>query len=71
MHPVFLREKVSSLVTEGAEKCVAELRQYFHPSVQVSLWDGKGSVEEVAKYLSVHGKRAKIVQWRTVFGSEK
>ena len=59
------------LVTEAAGNCVEDLRRYLHPSVQVSLWDGKGSVEKAAKYLSVHGWRSKISEWRTDLCVEK
>lgn len=59
------------LVSEESLEQMEQLQGYFHSSVQVSLWDGQGSVEEAAKYLSVHGKRPKISQWRTLLESEK
>ena len=59
------------LVTESAHSHMEQLEGYFHSSVRVSLWDGQGSVEEAAKYLSVHGTGAKISHWRTELGIEK
>ena len=59
------------LVTEKALNQMESLQGYFRSSVQLSLWDGQGDVETAAKYLSVHGERSKIGQWRTLLGSGK
>lgn len=41
------------LVTEEAMSQLEELKSYMYPSVRVSLWDGKGSVEAAAKFLEI------------------
>lgn len=53
------------LVTEDAVSYVEQLRSRLKPSVKVSMWDGKGSVRDAARYLSVHGKQPKLSHWRT------
>lgn len=53
------------LVTEDAVEYVDALRKYLHPSVEVSLWDGKGSVKDAAKYLDVKNDLPKLQQWQT------
>ncbi len=54
------------LVTEEALDSVDALDAYLSRKVRVSLWDGKGSVEEAARYLRVHGTHPKIDQWKTL-----
>ena len=41
------------LITEEAMSQLEELKGYMFPSVRVSLWDGKGSVETAAKFLDI------------------
>ena len=41
------------LLTQEAEVYSPALEAYMRPTVGVSLWDGKGSVEEAAKFLEV------------------
>ena len=51
------------LITEEAVTYMQELGNYLHPSVKVSLWDGKGSVEEAAKFLGVRRDLPTLKQW--------
>lgn len=51
------------LVAEEAVSYMEELENYLHPSVKVSLWDGKGSVEEAAKFLGVRRDLPTLKQW--------
>lgn len=51
------------LVAEDAVACVEVLKQYLHPSVKVSLWDGEGSVQDAAKYLGVRKKLPQLRDW--------
>jgi len=41
------------LLTKEAISYCRELQIYMKPFVRVSLWDGKGNVEEAAKFLEV------------------
>ena len=41
------------LLTKEALLYSEELKNYMHPAVRISLWDGFGSVEKAAKYLDV------------------
>lgn len=41
------------LLTEATESYAAQLLEFMEAKVRVSLWDGKGSVKEAAKYLDV------------------
>ena len=41
------------LLTKETEEYGPALRDYMRPTVKVSLWDGKGSVETAAQYLDV------------------
>lgn len=41
------------LVTDEATCYYGEIKKYMLPSVRVSLWDGKGSVETAAKFLEI------------------
>lgn len=41
------------LITEEAMSQLEELKGYMFPSVRVSLWDGKGSVQTAAKFLDI------------------
>lgn len=41
------------LVTEEAMSQLEEMKSYMYPSVCVSLWDGKGSVETAAQFLEL------------------
>lgn len=52
------------LVTADAVGCVEAIRQYLHPSVKVSLWDGEGSVKDAAKYLSVRNDLPELRSWQ-------
>lgn len=52
------------LVTEDAVAYVEGLRQYLHPCVKVSLWDGEGSVQEAAKYLGVRKDLPELRDWK-------
>lgn len=51
------------LITEEALQYAASVEPYLRRSVKVSLWDGQGSVEDAAKYLSVHSKLPTLRQW--------
>ena len=51
------------LVAEDAVACVEVLRQYLHPSVKVSLWDGEGSVQDAAKYLGIRKDLPELRDW--------
>ena len=51
------------LITEEALQYAASVEPYLRRSVKVSLWDGQGSVEDAAKYLSVHSKLPTLWQW--------
>ncbi len=53
------------LVTEDAMQYIDQLRADLKQSVLVSMWDGKGSIDNAAKYLSVHGKLTKLRDWKT------
>lgn len=53
------------LVTEDAVAYVDAIRKYLHPSVAVSLWDGKGSVKDAAQYLDVRDDLPQLRHWRT------
>ena len=52
------------LVAEDAVACVEVLRQYLHPSVKVSLWDGEGSVRDAAKYLGIRKDLPELRDWK-------
>lgn len=41
------------LIAEDAADYAQELKEHLHPSVKVSLWDGKGSVELAAQFLGI------------------
>lgn len=52
------------LVTQDAATHVDALRKYLHPSVEVCIWDGEGSVAEAAQYLSVRDDLPKLRNWK-------
>ena len=62
---VYLDTAQYLIVTEDAEQYVDALRKYLRPSVEVSLWDGKGSVKDAAKYLNVRRNLPQLQQWQT------
>ena len=41
------------LLTRDAEAHWSALKEYMHPWVRVSLWDGTGSIEKAAKFLEI------------------
>ena len=41
------------LLTEDVLPYSQQLKTVMHPTVKVSLWDGKGSVEKAAQYLAI------------------
>lgn len=51
------------LITESAQVYAPQLEQYLHRTVRVSLWDGKGSVENVAKFLEKRDDLPTLRQW--------
>ena len=51
------------LLTEAAQDYAQELQAYLRSSVKVSLWDGKGSVENAAKFLGARSKLPTLGQW--------
>jgi hypothetical protein len=51
------------LITEEALRYAASVEPYLRQSVKVSLWDGQGSVEDAAKYLSVNSKLPTLRHW--------
>lgn len=51
------------LLTEAAQDYARELQAYLRSSVKVSLWDGKGSVENAAKFLNVRSKLPTLQRW--------
>ena len=66
---IYLDTAAYLLVTENAKEDAQALRPYLSKKVQISMWDGEGSIREAAKYLSVHGEGSKIARWRTELGS--
>ncbi len=52
------------LVAEGAEQYAEELRSYLKSDVLVCKWDGKGSVADAEKYLSVRSDLPKLKNWK-------
>ena len=51
------------LLTEDATVYTRELEQYLYPSVKVSLWDGKGSVEQASEYLEIRQDLTILKRW--------
>lgn len=51
------------LITKEAVTHMNDIEKYLRPSVKVSLWDGKGSVEEAAKFLEIRNDLPSILQW--------
>ena len=51
------------LYTQEAAAYAEALATYLHPAVKVSRWDGKGSVEDAAKYLSVRSDLPTVDRW--------
>lgn len=52
------------LVSEDATIYLDALREYFSPSVRISLWDGVSSVEGAAQYLAVRDDLVKLRDWQ-------
>lgn len=51
------------LLTENATVYTRELEQYLYPSVKVSLWDGRGSVEKASEYLEIRHDLMTLRRW--------
>ena len=51
------------LITEAVQGYAQELEAYLRNSVKVSLWDGKGSVEDAAKFLAVSDDLPTLRHW--------
>ena len=51
------------LVAEDAQTLIPELEQYLKGSVRVCSWDGKGSVEDAARYMDAHKIGCKLRKW--------
>ena len=51
------------LIAENAVSYAEDLEKYLRPSVKVSLWDEKGSVEEAAEFLEIRGDLPMLRQW--------
>ena len=51
------------LVTENTQELIPELGQHLKGSVRVCLWDGKGSVEDAARYMDAHKIGCKLRKW--------
>lgn len=51
------------LITQEAAHYGEELEKYLRPSVKVSIWDGKGSVEKAAEFLEIRSDLPRLRQW--------
>ena len=51
------------LVAEDALTLIPELKQHLKGSVRVCSWDGKGSVEDAARYMDAHKIGCKLRKW--------
>jgi len=51
------------LVSEDLQEQIPELGQYLKGSVRLCVWDGKGSVEDAAKYMAAHEIGCKLRRW--------
>lgn len=51
------------LVSEDMQEQIPELGQYLKGSVRLCVWDGKGSVEDAAKYMAAHEIGCKLRRW--------
>ena len=56
------------LLTEDAVSCCEALKGHMGASVRVSLWDGKASVENAAKFLDVRNDLPKL---KTLKGNDR
>lgn len=52
------------LVSENAVEAVEELRQYLKNRVEIYYFSGNPNLEDVSKYLSVHGTGTKLKDWK-------
>ena len=53
------------LVTEEVFSYTNAIEPYLRPTVKVCLWDGRGQVEEAAKFLGIRNDLPSIRQWNT------
>jgi len=51
------------LLTEDGKAYARELEKYLRKSVKVCIWDGKGSVENAAKFLGIRGDLPTLRHW--------
>ena len=51
------------LLAENAKDYAGWLEKYLRKSVRVSLWDGKGSVENASKFLGIHDDLPTLRRW--------
>ena len=60
---VYLDTAQYLLVTEETVDYVETLQSYLRPTVKVSLWDGKGSVEKAAEFLEIRRDLPTLRRW--------
>ena len=51
------------LVSENTTDRIEALRRHLKGSVELCLWDGQGSVEDAAKYMSAHENGYSLKAW--------